>query len=103
MNSGYLLHVEHEEYAKGVDKEFERVNHRLKHLEDQEEKQTELLISIKELTTEMKDIKKEVFEQDERLETLENRDGEKWRKAEWAIISGVIMAVLGYILGNLGL
>jgi septal ring factor EnvC (AmiA/AmiB activator) len=103
MNSGYMLHVEHEEYAKGVDKEFERVNHRLKHLEDQEEKQTELLISIKELTTEMKDIKKEVFEQDERLETLENRDGEKWRKAEWAIISGVIMAVLGYILGNLGL
>lgn len=103
MNSGYMLHVEHEEYAKGVEKEFDRVNHRLKHLEDQEEKQTELLISIKELTTEMKDIKKEVFEQDERLETLENRDGEKWRKAEWAIISGVIMAVLGYILGNLGL
>ena len=103
MNSGYMLHVEHEEYAKGVDKEFERVNHRLKHLEDQEEKQTELLISIKELTTEMKDIKKEVFEQDERLETLENRDGEKWRKAEWAVISGIIMAVVGYIVGNIGL
>ena len=103
MNSGYLLHVEHEEYVKRVDEEFVRVNHRLKHLENQEERQTELLISIKELTVEMKDIKKEVFEQDERLETLESRDGEKWRKAEWAVISGIIMAVLGYILGNAGL
>ena len=44
MNSGYMLHVEHEEYAKGVDKEFERVNHRLKHLEDQEEKQIPLQV-----------------------------------------------------------
>ena len=103
MNSGYMLHVEHEEYAKGVEKEFERVNHRLKHLENQEERQTELLISIKELTTEMKDIKTEQREQGDRLETLENRDGEKWRKAEWAVISGIIMAVLGYIAGNVGL
>lgn len=103
MNSGYMLHVEHKEYAKGVEKEFERVNHRLKHLENQEERQTELLISIKELTAEMKDIKTEQREQGDRLETLESRDGEKWRKAEWAVISGIIMAVLGYIAGNVGL
>ena len=103
MNSGYMLHVEHEEYAKGVEKEFERVNHRLKHLEHQEEKQTELLISIKELTTEMKDIKTEQKEQGDRLETLENRDGEKWRKAEWIVIAAVIGAVIGYILNSYGL
>lgn len=102
MNSGYLLHVEHEEYAKGVEKEFERVNHRLKHLEDQEEKQTEILISIKELTTEMKDIKKEVFEQDERLETLENRDGETWRSVKWYVLTVVLGAVLGYLLNMAG-
>ena len=103
MNSGYLLHVEHEEYVKRVDEEFVRVNHRLKHLENQEEKQTELLISIKELTNEMKDIKKEVYEQDERLEVLEDRDGEKWRKAEWLVIAGIIGAVIGYIANHLGL
>lgn len=103
MNSGYMLHIEHEEYEKRVDEEFKRINHRLKDLEDQGKNQTELLVTIKELTMETRDLKKEVINQGERLETLENRDGEKWRKAEWAVISGIIMAVLGYVLGNAGL
>lgn len=98
MNSGYMLHVEHKEYAKGVEKEFERVNHRLKHLENQEERQTELLLSIKELTTEMKDIKTTQKEQGERLETLESRDGESWRNAKWYVFTTVLGAIIGYLL-----
>ena len=102
MNSGYMLHIEHEEYAKRIEEEFKRINHRLEELEKQGKNQTELLVTIKELTLEIRDLKKEVISQEERLETLENRDGEKWRKAEWVVISGIIMAIVGYVAGKLG-
>ena len=98
MNSGYLLHVEHEEFAKRIEEEHQRINHRLKHLEDQEKLQTEVLLAIKEQTMEIKELKKAVLQQDERLETLENRDGESWRNFKWYIFLTIAGAVIGYIV-----
>lgn len=101
MNSGYMLHIEHEEYEKRVDEEFKRINHRLKALEDQGKNQTELLISIKELTIETRDLKKEVIDQGERLETLESRDGESWRNFKWYTLTTVVGVLIGYVLNSI--
>ena len=37
-----------------------------------------------------------------RLETLENRDGEMWRKAVWYVVAAVIGAFLGHVFTQIG-
>lgn len=103
MNSGYMLHIEHKEYAKRIEEEQKRQDKRIEEIEQAQKANNRLLISVEKLAMSMEDMKEEQKDQGERLEVLESRDGEKWRKAEWAVISGIIMAVLGYILGNAGL
>ena len=103
MNSGYMLHIEHEEFAKRIEEEQKRQDRRIEEVEKAQKENNKLLLSVERLAVSMESMQKEQKDQGERLEVLENRDGEKWRKAEWAVISGIIMAVLGYILGNAGL
>ena len=103
MNSGYMLHIEHEEYAKRIEEEQKRQNKRIEGIENAQKENNRLLLSVERLAVNMESMQKEQKDQGERLEVLESRDGEKWRKAEWAIISGIIMAVVGYIVGNIGL
>lgn len=110
MDSGYLLKVEHKEFAKRVNEEHERTNARLKDLEEQQRENTKMLVNIERIAIgteanakELKKINVRLDKQDEKLEALESRDGEKWRKAEWLVITGIIAAVVGYILGNIGL
>ena len=103
MNSGYMLHIEHEEYAKRIEEEQKRQDKRIEAIEEAQKTNNRLLLSVEKLAMSMEDMKDEQKNQGERLEALESRDGEKWRKAEWAIISGIIMAVVGYVLGNVGL
>lgn len=110
MDSGYLLKVEHEEFAKRVKEEHERTNARLKEIEERQRENNKMLVNIERIAIstesnekELKKINVRLDKQEERFEIIESRDGEKWRKAEWAVISGIIMAVLGYIFGNAGL
>ena len=110
MDSGYLLKVEHEEFAKRVNEEHERTNARLKELEDNQRENTRMLVNIERIAIgveanekELKKINVRLDKQEEKFEALESRDGEKWRKAEWLVITGIITAILGYIVGNIGL
>ena len=102
MNSGYMLHIEHEEYAKRIEEEQKRQDKRIEEIEIAQKENNRLLLSVERLAVNMESMQKEQKDQGERLEVLEARDGEKWRKAEWAIISGILAAVVGYIIGNLG-
>lgn len=103
MDSGYLPRHEHEEFAKRMDEEHKRQNSRISELEESLKENNRLLLSVERLAANMENMQKEQKEQGDRLEILENRDGEKWRNAEWIIISGIIMAVVGYIVGQFGL
>lgn len=98
-----MLHIEHEEYAKRIEEEQKRQDKRIEEIEKGQKENNKLLLAVERLAVSMESMQKEQKDQGERLEVLESRDGEKWRKAEWAIISGIIMAVVGYIVGNLGL
>ena len=103
MDDRFLPRHEHEEFAKRMEEEHKRQNKRITDLEDGQKERHRMLISIEKMAANMESMQKEQVDQGERLEILESRDGEKWRKAEWAVISGVIMAVVGYIVGNIGL
>lgn len=103
MDSGYLLRKEHEEFALRMQEENERQNHRLAELEEQGRQNNKLLLSIERLATNMESLQKEVNEQGKRLETIENRDGETWRKIKWYVLIAVVGAVVGYALHSVGL
>ena len=103
MDEKFLPRHEHEEFAKRMEEEHKRQNKRIGDLEDGQKERHRMLVSIEKMAVNMESMQKEQKDQGERLEILESRDGETWRKAEWAIISGIIMAVVGYVAGNVGL
>lgn len=67
------------------------------------EKNTDLIGSIKELAVETKHMREDLNKTVSRLDKLENRDGDKWEKFKWLIVSGLVPLVLGFLAAYLGL
>ena len=93
---------EHEEFAKRMEEENNRQNHRLGKLEETVEQIHSLTSSVEtssveKLAASIQQMVQEQKRQGERLEALENRDGEMWRKAIINIVAAIAGAVLGYI------
>lgn len=101
MDSGYLPRHEHEEFAKRMEEEHKRQNKRITDLEGDREERHRMLVSIEKMAVNMEIMQKEQKDQGERLEILESRDGEKWRKAEWLVVTGFITGVVGFVVGQL--
>lgn len=100
MDSGYLPRHEHEEFAKRIDEEHGRIHYRLKKLEQQDEANTKTLLAIERLATGVENLQKQVSEQGDRLEAIENRDGETWRNAKWYAFTVILGTVIGYLLNS---
>ena len=92
----------HSEYAKRMEEEHTRQNARIGKLEKEVEENRKLALSIERLAISVKSMVEEQKSQGERLETLENRDGEMWRKLVGYIATTVIGIILGYIFKQLG-
>lgn len=103
MDGNYVTMQFHEEYAKRVTEEHDRQNHRLKALEKAVEENRNLALSIERLTISVQSMVEEQREQGNRLEALENRDGEKWRKAASYVLTIIIGIVVGYIFKQIGM
>lgn len=99
----YISRREHDEYAKRMEEEHKRTNHRLNTLELAMEQNTKLLLSVEKLALSMENMQKELKEQGDRLESLEARDGELWRKVTSYIITAVVGVVVGFIFKQLGM
>ena len=93
----FITRVEHEEFARRMEDEHGRQNRRIELVEESTQKQNALLSSIEKLAVNMESMQKELTKQGERLEVLESRDGEMWRKVTGYVITTVIGAVLGFI------
>lgn len=93
----FITRVEHEEFARRMEDEHGRQNKRIELLEESMQKQNALLSSIEKLAVNMESMQKELTKQGERLEVLESRDGEMWRKVTGYVITTIIGAVLGFI------
>ena len=87
-----ITRAEHEEFRRRLEEENSRQDRRIALLEE----------SVSKLALSMESMVKEQEKQGKRLETLEDRDGEMWRKAVGYVVTAVIGVFLGYVFTQLG-
>ena len=97
VDTSIISRAEHDEFCRRLEAEHKRLtaednrqNHRIDTLEEK------LALNMEIMANELK-------QQGERLESLEARDGENWRKAVGHIVTVVIGAVIGFICTRIGL
>ena len=99
----YILKEVHEEFAKRVDEENTRQNHRITILENSMSQLTQITSAVERLATNMEHMVKEQQDQGERLKVLEGRDGDMWRKVVSYLITAILSIIVGYLASKLGL
>lgn len=88
--------------------------HRIDDLEIEQKSQRELIISVKELATEVKHMREDMntlkAEQkndreslNSRLKLIEEKPAKKWEKLVSIVVTGIVSAVLGFFLAKFGL
>lgn len=83
-----------------------RASSNTKRLDEHDEaikENNELIGAIKELAIETKYMRVDLNDTIERLDKLEDKDGETWGKFKWLIVTGVVSIILGYLSASLGL
>ncbi len=98
-----ITRAEHEEFRRRMEEEHKRQDARLELLEEGMQKQNTLLSSIEKLAVNMESMQKELTKQGKRLEVLENRDGEMWRKVVGHVVTLVVGAVAGFVMTRIGM
>ncbi len=98
-----ITRAEHEEFKKRLESWNNRQDKRIELLENSVKNLEKLSISIEKLATNMENMLKEQIEQGKRIEILENRDGEMWRKVTGYIVTAIIGIVLGFIFNQIGM
>lgn len=99
----WISRKEHEEFCKRMEEEDHRQNKRIDILEDTTRQINSLTTSVEKLALSIESMVKEQEVQGKRLEALEGRDGEMWRKVVGYVITAVIGIVLGYIFTQIGM
>ena len=109
MDGDYISREEHNEFRRSMDAENKRLedennrqNHRLEILEETVKQVASISTSVEKLALNMVNMLKEQVSQGKRLEMLESRDGDMWRKAVGYAVTAIIGIVLGYIFKQLG-
>lgn len=105
-----ITRAEHEEFVRRMEDEHTRQDDRITILENAVNQMHSLTISVAELAQSLKSMVKEQERQGKeqerqgkRLETLENRDGEKWRKMVWYAITTTVGILIGFFLKQIGI
>lgn len=99
----YISREEHREFKENMQNEHIRMNKRLTNLEEAIGQTNELALSVKQLAVNMEYMIKEQQAQGKRLEELEGRDGEMWRKVVSYAATAVIGIVVGFIFTQIGM
>ena len=103
MENNVILRAEHEEFRKRIEAEDNRQNRRLEIIEKNVQQIQELVTSVEKMAISLQSMVKEQEQQGQRLEALENRDGEMWRKVTGHIVTVIIGIVIGYIFKQIGM
>ena len=103
MSDEFMLKSVHEEFAKRVEEENNRQNHRLTKLELAIEQISSITTSVERLATNMEHMVLEQKDQGERLKALEGKDGDMWRKVVSYSVTAILSIILGYIASQIGL
>lgn len=103
MDERYVSMEFHEEYAKRMQEEHMRQNHRLSTLEQEVKETTKLTIAVERLTLSLESMVNEQKAQGIRLESLENKDGEMWRKFVGYAVAAVVGIIIGFLFKQIGM
>lgn len=98
-----ITRAEHEEFRRRLEEENKRQDARIGILEDSVRQIGALATSVEKLAVSMQSMLKEQEKQGRRLEALEGRDGEKWRKVMAYIATAIVGVVLGYLFKQIGM
>ena len=98
-----ITRAEHEEFRRRIEEENKRQDKRIELLEENTKRLEKLNSAIEKLAANMESMLKEQLRQGKRLELLEARDGEMWRKVVSYALTAAVGAVVGFILRQLGL
>lgn len=99
----YITVELHNEFAKRMEDEHARQNHRIADLEKISEQNNQLLVTINKLATSMENMQKELQKQGGRLEVLESRDGNKWRQLVSHGLTVLVTVLVTYALRQIGI
>jgi len=101
---------EHEEFVRRMQAENKRLadedkrqNHRIDELEETMHQIGALTTSVEKLAVSLESMVKEQEKQGERLDCLESRDGEMWRKVTGYVITAVIGIAIGFFFKQIGM
>lgn len=98
-----ITRAEHEEFRRRLEEENRRQDKRLELLEQNVREIGALTTSVQKLAISVENMVKEQTRQGERLEALEGRDGERWRKLVGYIASALVSGVVGWLIAQAGL
>lgn len=98
-----ITRAEHEEFKRRLEEENTRQNKRITTLEETVRQINHLTISVEKLAISVESMAREQKSQGIKLETLESRDGEKWRTVSSYVLTAIAGAVAAFILSKIGL
>ena len=98
-----ITRAEHEEFRRRLEEENRRQDKRIELLEDNMRELNQLTTSVGKLAASVQSMVKEQEKQGKRLETLEGRDGELWRKVVGYVVTAVVGIVLGFVFRQVGM
>lgn len=99
----WISREEYDEYRLRVEDERKRTNHRLGGLEEEIRQIGQLTASVEKLALSVESMAKTQAKYGERLEELENRDGEMWRKVSGYVVTTLMGAIITFILMQIGI
>lgn len=98
-----ITRAEHEEFRRRIEEENKRQDRRLELLEHTVQQISDLTTSVEKLAISMEGMLREQEKQGTRLETLEDRDGEMWRKIIGYAATAAVGIIIGYVARQIGL
>lgn len=94
---------EHEEFAKRIEERDKRQDRRIELLEENTRQIGALTVSVEKLAQSIEVMCKEQEQQGTRLQALEGRDGEMWRKVVGYVVTAILGILIGFVFTQIGL
>ncbi len=98
-----ITRAEHEEFSRRIEDWERRQDKRLELLEENVREIGALTTSVEKLAQSVESMVKEQEKQGRRLDELEGRDGEMWRKVVGYIITAAVGILVGYLFRQIGI
>jgi len=96
----FVTRAVHDEFAKRIDEENDRQNHRISILETGQAQINELVSSVKVLAVNMETMSKELQKQGDRLAEIEGKPAKRWETIIACILTGIVGFLLNMVLAG---